>query len=30
MMLDARLECCMIVTVLMLVLAAGVHAFVFP
>jgi hypothetical protein len=29
-MLDARLECCMIVAVLMLVLAAGVHAFVLP
>jgi hypothetical protein len=30
MMAGTRLECCMIATVLMLVLAAGVHAIAFP
>jgi hypothetical protein len=29
-MADTRLDCCMIATLLMLVLAAGVHAFVLP
>jgi hypothetical protein len=29
-MTNTRLECCVIATVLMLVLAAGVHAFAFP
>jgi hypothetical protein len=29
-MADTRLACCMIATLLMLALAAGVHAFAFP